>query len=460
MHSRVGHALLLMAVIAPLLTGIVVRTFAWMTLLGDRGVINITLQWLGLAEKPLPLMYNEFGVVIGLVHIYVPFMVLTLVGVIGRIDRTLEEAARGLGASRFRTFLEVTLPLSLPGILAGSLLVFALAISAYVTPVLLGGNNVLTLADADLPTGERELQPRVCRRARGCAARRLLGAGLRLQYDPGPADRRKTDRMSRRFDAGHAAYLTLNGAIVAFLLLPIAVVIVFALNPTPYIAFPPVGVSLRWFVKFFTSAEFMNALWLSLRVAVIVVVLSTVIGAMCALAIARGNLPGARLLTTLFLSPLMLPAILTGLSLFQVFMLAGIGRPVWGLVAGHTLVAVPYVLRTTLAVLQNFDRRVEEAAAMLGAPPARVFFEVTLPLIRPGVIAGGIFGFIVSFDQLPISLFLVVPGGETLPVVLLNYIRFDLDGAIAAASMVSIVLALSAVLLLERIIGLRAYVRL
>jgi len=145
MHSRVGHALLLMAVIAPLLTGIVVRTFAWMTLLGDRGVINITAQWLGLTGRPLPLMYNEFGVIVGLVHIYVPFMVLTLVGVIGRIDRTLEEAARGLGASRFQTFLEVTLPLSLPGILAGSLLVFALAISAYVTPVLLGGNNVLTL---------------------------------------------------------------------------------------------------------------------------------------------------------------------------------------------------------------------------------------------------------------------------------------------------------------------------
>jgi len=145
MHSRVGHALLLMAVIAPLLTGIVVRTFAWMTLLGDRGVINITAQWLGLTGRPLPLMYNEFGVIVGLVHIYVPFMVLTLVGVIGRIDRTLEEAARGLGASRLKTFLEVTLPLSLPGILAGSLLVFALAISAYVTPVLLGGNNVLTL---------------------------------------------------------------------------------------------------------------------------------------------------------------------------------------------------------------------------------------------------------------------------------------------------------------------------
>jgi putative spermidine/putrescine transport system permease protein len=144
-RSRLGHALLLMAVVAPLLTGIVVRTFAWMTLLGDRGVINTTLQWLGAIERPLPLMYNEFGVIVGLVHIYVPFMVLTLVGVIGRIDRSLEEAARGLGASRARSFLEVTLPLSLPGIIAGSLLVFALAISAYVTPVLLGGNSVLTI---------------------------------------------------------------------------------------------------------------------------------------------------------------------------------------------------------------------------------------------------------------------------------------------------------------------------
>jgi putative spermidine/putrescine transport system permease protein len=262
------------------------------------------------------------------------------------------------------------------------------------------------------------------------------------------------------FDPGRFAYRAVNAGVVLFLLLPIAIVAVFALNPTPYIAFPPVGVSLRWFVKFFASADFMNALWLSLRVAAIVVVLATVIGAMAALAIARGNLPGARLLTALFLSPLMLPAILTGLALFQVFMLAGIGRPLWGLVVGHTLVAVPYVLRTTLAVLADFDRRIEEAAAVLGARPLRVLTEVTLPLIRPGVRAGGIFAFIVSFDQFPISLFLVVPNGETLPVVLFNYIRFDLDGAIATASMVSIGMALAVVFALERLIGLRAYVRL
>jgi putative spermidine/putrescine transport system permease protein len=144
-RSRTGHALLLMAVLAPMLTGIVVRTFAWMTLLSDKGVINQTLISLGVISQPLKLMYSETGIVVGLVHIYVPFMVLTLTGVIGRIDERLEQAAENLGASPLRAFIEVTLPLSLPGILAGSLLVFALAISAYVTPILLGGFQIMTL---------------------------------------------------------------------------------------------------------------------------------------------------------------------------------------------------------------------------------------------------------------------------------------------------------------------------
>jgi putative spermidine/putrescine transport system permease protein len=123
--------------------------------------------------------------------------------------------------------------------------------------------------------------------------------------------------MRRGPDLGRAAYLAVNGAIIFFLLAPIAIVAVFALNPTPYIAFPPVGVTLHWFEKFFSSSEFMNALWLSLRVAVAVLVLSTLLGGMGALALARGNLSGATLLTAFFMSPLMLPAILTGLALFQ-----------------------------------------------------------------------------------------------------------------------------------------------
>jgi len=262
------------------------------------------------------------------------------------------------------------------------------------------------------------------------------------------------------FDLGRVLYVGLNIVLLTFLVAPIAIVLVFAFNPTPYISFPPVGVTLRWFDKFFANPDFMNSLGLSLWIAACVLVLAVLIGGACALALARGNLPGRTVLTAVFMSPLMLPAILTGLALFQSYLLAGIGRPVWGLIMAHTLIAVPYVLRTTLAVLHNFDRRIEEAAAVLGASPARVFFEITLPLIRPGVFAGGVFAFIVSFDQFPVSLFLVVPKRETLPVVLFNYMKFDLDGAIAAASMVSILLALAVVLTLERLIGLKAYVKL
>lgn len=143
MRSKLGRTLLLMAIIAPMLTGLVVRTFAWLAILSNRGVVNSTLHLMGLISDPLPLLENETGIIIGLVHIYVPFMILTLTGVIARIDPRLEEAARGLGAGRVRTFLEVTLPLSMPGIFAGSLLVFALAISAYVTPLVLGGGQVM-----------------------------------------------------------------------------------------------------------------------------------------------------------------------------------------------------------------------------------------------------------------------------------------------------------------------------
>ncbi|MEF2070314.1 ABC transporter permease [Consotaella aegiceratis] len=259
---------------------------------------------------------------------------------------------------------------------------------------------------------------------------------------------------------GRFLYGAINAAILIFILAPIAIIFVFAVNPTPYIKFPPEGFSLMWFEAFFTSDVFMSALWLSIEIAVVSTMLATFIGSTASLAIARGNLPGAGLITAFVLSPLMLPAILTGLALFQAYMLLDVGRPLWGLVMGHVLVTTPYVIRTTLAVLHNFDTRLEEAATNLGADPLRVYFEVTLPLVKPGVIAGGIFAFIVSFDQFPVSLFLIAPGSETLPITLFNYLKFEMDGRIAAASVVSILLAFIVVLGLDRTVGLKSYAKL
>jgi putative spermidine/putrescine transport system permease protein len=137
--------LLIVFILSPLLVGIVIRCYGWMILLADRGLINETLVRGGWVAKPLPLMYNKFGVTLALVHVFLPFMVLSLTGVLKRIEPQLIEASQTLGASPRRAFLEVTLPLSLPGILAGSLLVFSLAISSFVVPILVGGFKVHVL---------------------------------------------------------------------------------------------------------------------------------------------------------------------------------------------------------------------------------------------------------------------------------------------------------------------------
>jgi putative spermidine/putrescine transport system permease protein len=137
--------LLIVCILSPLLVGIVIRCYGWMILLADRGLINETLTQRGWIAKPLPLMYNKFGVTLALVHVFLPFMVLSLTGVLKRIEPQLIEASQTLGASPRRAFFEITLPLSLPGILAGSLLVFSLAISSFVVPILVGGFKVHVL---------------------------------------------------------------------------------------------------------------------------------------------------------------------------------------------------------------------------------------------------------------------------------------------------------------------------
>lgn len=141
--SSRAKGLLMIMLLAPLLVGIVIRSYGWMILLADTGLINQALTALGIG--PFQLMYNETGVMIGLVHIYMPFMVLSLAGSLQGINPDVERAARSLGASPWRTFWRVTWPLSLPGVTSGTVLVFVLTVSAYIIPSLLGGYNVITV---------------------------------------------------------------------------------------------------------------------------------------------------------------------------------------------------------------------------------------------------------------------------------------------------------------------------
>lgn len=147
-RSRSRMSTLLYAfVLSPLLVGVVVRCYGWIILLANNeGLINASLRSLGLIDTHLPLLYNTFGVTVGLVHIFLPFMILPLTGAIQSIDPALEEASRSLGASKLKTFWRVIVPLSLPGIQAGTILVFVLTISSYVIPILLGGFGVVIMS--------------------------------------------------------------------------------------------------------------------------------------------------------------------------------------------------------------------------------------------------------------------------------------------------------------------------
>ena len=245
--------------------------------------------------------------------------------------------------------------------------------------------------------------------------------------------------------------------IYLFLLVPIVIVVLAALNAGNYLAFPPQGISLRWFIKAAETGPFLRSFVFSLKLAGWVTALSTVLGTMAALYIVRHSRRFRTVLRLAIVAPLQFPAILTGIALLIFFFATGLGtRGMRALFIGHTLLALPYVFLTVSAVLVGFDRSLEEAAQSLGAGPLTTFRRVTFPLIKGGVISGALFAFITSFDQFPISLLLVSVGNTTLPIQLFDYLRFSFDPAAAAVSTVSVLMSVAIVLLVDRLVGLQA----
>lgn len=146
LKNKLAKRIAYVIIISPIFTSAVVRSFGWIVILGNNGLINQTLLKLGLVDQPIQLLYNETGIIIGLIYILAPFMILSLTSVLQSIDSRLDEAAADLGYSRLQTFFKVTLPLSVPGILAGVMMVFSLSLSSYVTPALISGGKVKVLA--------------------------------------------------------------------------------------------------------------------------------------------------------------------------------------------------------------------------------------------------------------------------------------------------------------------------
>jgi len=245
--------------------------------------------------------------------------------------------------------------------------------------------------------------------------------------------------------AGHALSVAVVSLILVFLAFPILVVIVASFSSASYLTFPPPEFGLRWYRAYLGSEGWLDATSLSLGVAGAVVVLSTVLGTLASLGLARLPRVLRALATGLILSPLIVPVIVVAIGIYYAFSRYGlVGTPA-GLVLAHTCLAVPFVVTSVSASLAGLDRRLEQAALSLGATPWGTFRQVTLPLIRSGVLVGALFAFITSFDELVVALFLSGSGAVTLPRRMWDDLRFAIDPTIAAVSTLTI--ALTAALL-------------
>lgn len=253
---------------------------------------------------------------------------------------------------------------------------------------------------------------------------------------------------------GRATLSGISLLALVFLMFPLLVVIGISFTTTEYLRFPPVGLTWKWYARFFHDISFVESLLTSAKLALSATVGALLLGIPAGLIIARKRFPGRQAISALFLSPLVLPTIVIGVAVLQYASMMGFARTFWALLAGHVVLVMPYVMRTTLASLSGFEITQEEAAQDLGATPLQTFFLVTLPQIKPGVIAGALFAFIISWIDVEVAIFNSTPELITIPVKMFNYIQFNVDPIIAAVSAITIYVAIVVVLIIDFTVGI------
>jgi len=261
---------------------------------------------------------------------------------------------------------------------------------------------------------------------------------------------------NRRVRIGRWALHGAAGLALAFILLPLALVTWLAFFRQEIPSFPPEGYSLQWFAAVLTNKSFVSGFILSAQVGIVATLIGLALAVPASLAIARRRFRGRGAVNALLLMPLVVPGVVLGTSIyvFQIETEIATGLPLLGqtagLVAAHVLIVIPWAARLVTASLAGFDPAIEEAAKNLGAGPWTTFRRVTLPSIRPGIVAGALFGFVMSFGNLEMSLFLVGAGRTTLPIAILQYLEWKIDPTVAAVSVMQIALIGAAMLLTDR----------
>lgn len=243
-----------------------------------------------------------------------------------------------------------------------------------------------------------------------------------------------------------------------FLPLPILVVVISSFSRTGYLQFPPRELSWRWYAEFLGSDAWLRALGASTILALLAATAVTALATLAVLARTRMRVPGAGAFDTLMLSPLLLPHAAIGVALLTVLTALGWVGAYPGLLLAHAILCLPFAYRPLLNAARRIDLSLEEAAMNLGAEPWTVFRTVTLPLLRPGMVAAFLFSFIISFDEVGVTLFLVGPNVTTLPVRVFTEIQESGSPVVAAVSTCLVAVTVALFLLVDRLVGLRLFV--
>lgn len=254
-------------------------------------------------------------------------------------------------------------------------------------------------------------------------------------------------------------YWIFLGLVLLFIALPMAVVIAASVSPTSQVTFEFWTWTLDWFAKLWTP-KWVDPFLLSAKIAAVVAVLTGILATLGAYAVAYEKVPGHNVIMSFLLSPLAVPQIVKGVAIVLFFSSAGLYRylGVPGLVMGHVILTLPFAVRMIATAMYNFDKNLDRAARILGANRWQRIFHVLLPLIKPGIFSGMTFSFILSFNDVPLALFLVRPGQTTLPITVINYFEYGLDPILAAVNVASLLFLLAVILLFERIGGFTAQI--
>ncbi len=404
----------------------------------------------------------------------------------------MTRAALASGAGPLAVFWRVLLPLTLPGIGAGFLLVFVAGIGYFITPTLLGGPGDQMFAmhitqQADSITGEGFLQALavvllVITLIVVGVAGRIMGfefiwgggktdaAAARRTPTPRAVTRGQRRgpgmvvadllgwpilRIMGRLPAGWGRWTVrvMGGCVVATLVIPIIVVMIISFSKASYLTFPPPDWSMRWYEKFFSDSNWMSAFWNSLAIACLSAVIAVSLGATAAMGIVRSDIRYKSALMLLLVSPMIVPPVVLGLSLYSLFLNVGLTGTYLGLAAAHAIGGIPIVVVIVAASLQAVDRRLEQGAAVHGASPLTVFRTVTLPAIAPGLGAAIFFAFLHSFDELVLSLFLASPRMKTLPLMLWADVNYQLNPVLAVVSTLEVLLVVGGIILARPVLA-------